>query len=175
MMTIQDRTQAGSFFAGRKGRHMEFRRATREDVERFLDVRMEFVTEIRTIPDADDFRAATLAYLQSHIEQDDFAIYLALENREIVSCCMASVYRTPPLPSCRSGVAAKLLNVYTKPEFRRRGLAEQLVRMLLRELEACGVEKVQLDYTEAGLPLYRKLGFTELTHQMERRLPLERQ
>ncbi len=153
---------------------MEFRRATKDDAERFTDVRMEFVTQIRTIPDPQAFRARTLAYLLEHIEGDDLLVYLALEDGVIVSSCMASLYQTPPVPSCPTGQTAELLNVYTKREFRRRGLAEQLVRMLFVQLRQRGVEKVLLDYTEDGLPLYQKLGFTELPHQMELKLLPER-
>lgn len=154
---------------------MEFRRATKADVEAFVDVRIEFVTQIRTIADVDDFRARTLEYLTDHIERDDLLIYLALEDGEIVSSCMASLYQTPPVPSCRTGRTAELLNVYTKQEFRRRGLAEQLIRMLFTQLQARGIEKVLLDYTEDGLPLYQKLGFTVLPHQMELKLLPERE
>lgn len=152
---------------------MEFRRATKADVEAFVDVRIEFVTQIRTIADVDDFRARTLEYMTDHIETDDLLVYLAVEDGEIVSSCMASLYRTPPVPSCRTGRTAELLNVYTKQEFRRRGIAEQLIRMLFTQLQARGVEKVLLDYTEDGLPLYQKLGFSLLPHQMELKLPLE--
>ena len=152
---------------------MEFRRATKADVEAFVDVRVEFVTQIRTIADVDDFRARTLEYLTDHIERDDLLVFLALEDGEIVSSCMASLYQTPPVPSCRTGCTAELLNVYTKREFRRRGIAEQLIRMLFTQLQARGVETVLLDYTEDGLPLYQKLGFSLLPHQMELKLPLE--
>ena len=149
---------------------MEFRRATKADVEAFVDVRIEFVTQIRTIADVDDFRARTLEYLTDHIEKDDLLVYLAVEDGRIVSSCMASLYQTPPVPSCRTGHTAELLNVYTKREFRRRGLAEQLIRMLFTQLQARGVETVLLDYTEDGLPLYQKLGFVVLPHQMELKL-----
>ena len=152
---------------------MEFRRATKADVEAFVDVRIEFVTQIRTIADVDDFRARTLEYLTDHIEKDDLLVYLAVEDGRIVSSCMASLYQTPPVPSCRTGHTAELLNVYTRREFRRRGLAEQLIRMLFTQLQARGIEKVLLDYTEDGLPLYQKLGFVELTHQMELKLSPE--
>ena len=150
---------------------MEFRRATKADIEAFVNVRIEFVTQIRTIANVDDFRASTLDYLTDHIEMDDLLIYLAVEDGQIVSSCMASLYQTPPVPSCHTGRTAELLNVYTKREFRRRGLAEQLIRMLFTQLQARGVEKVLLDYTEDGLPLYQKLGFTVLPHQMELKLP----
>lgn len=151
---------------------MEIRRAGVDDLESFVDVRIEFITQIRTIREIDAFRNSTLAYLRAHIERDDLVIFLAVDQGRIVSSCMACVYQTAPVPSCLTGKTAKLLNVCTRLEYRRRGLAEQLIRLLLAELRARDVEKVVLDYTEDGLPLYQKLGFTILPCQMQLILPV---
>jgi GNAT superfamily N-acetyltransferase len=51
--------------------------------------------------------------------------------------------------------------VLTAPEFRRRGFAEQLMRVALEYTERRGVAVVKLDATEMGGGLYRKLGFVE--------------
>lgn len=51
--------------------------------------------------------------------------------------------------------------VLTAPEFRRRGFAELLMRKALQFVEARGVTTVKLDATEAGVNLYRRLGFVE--------------
>ena len=150
---------------------MEFRRATRSDIEAFAEIRVAFLTLIRTIDNPAAFYEETLRYLDAHIEQDDLLIYLALDQGEIVSTCMACLFQTAPLPSCASGKAAELLNVYTLSGYRRMGLAETLIRMLLEELQQRGVEKVLLDYTDDGLPLYEKLGFTRLPYEMQLKLP----
>ena len=151
---------------------MDFRRANKDDVEQFVATRIEFLTLIRTIGNTNEFRDSTLSYINSHIDQDDLVIYLAVDQGKIVSSCMACLYQTPPLPSCLTGKTAELLNVYTQADYRRKGIAERLVRMLLAELHARNVEKVMLDYTDDGLALYQKLGFTILPYQMELKLPL---
>jgi GNAT superfamily N-acetyltransferase len=51
--------------------------------------------------------------------------------------------------------------VLTLPEFRGRGLAGQLVGMLIEILRARGHERIGLDATAMGAPLYRKFGFRE--------------
>ena len=83
---------------------------------------------------------------------------------------MACIFQTAPLPSCPEGKTAELLNVYTKSGYRRKGLAEKLVNMLLAELKQKDVRKIVLEYTDDGFPLYQKLGFTEIDHQMQLRL-----
>ena len=52
-------------------------------------------------------------------------------------------------------------NVAVDPAFRRQGIAEKLVTMLIEEARARGVSEISLDATEAGRPLYRKMGFKE--------------
>ena len=52
-------------------------------------------------------------------------------------------------------------NVVTKDGFRGRGLATALVKHLLAGAEGMGLERVMLNATEAGRPIYEKLGFQE--------------
>lgn len=56
---------------------------------------------------------------------------------------------------------AHLMNVYTAPAFRRRGIARMLVTALMDEARQRGATEISLDATEAGRPLYRSLGFRE--------------
>lgn len=149
---------------------MEYRQATVEDIDAFIDYRMEFVTLIRKLDNEDDFRIKTKDYLLKHIDNDDLIIYIALEDHVIVSSCMACVFQTAPLPSCPEGKTAELLNVYTKEKYRRKGLAEKLVSMLLNNLKENNIKKVVLEYTDDGFSLYKKLGFMEIDHQMQLRL-----
>lgn len=149
---------------------MEYRRANRGDVDLIVENRMEFVTSIRKIKDIEGFRNKTKKYIKEHIEKDDLIIFVAIDENEIVCSCMACIYRTVPKPSCQNGVSAELLNVYTLNEYRRNGHAEKLIRLLIKEVKDLGVEKIVLDYTDMGLPLYEKLGFIPSHNQMLLRL-----
>ena len=152
---------------------MVYRLAARGDVERFAAVRIEFLKLIRTIENPEAFAADTVRYLGEHIEGDDLVILLAVDGDVIAASCMACLFQTAPVPSCPTGKTAELLNVYTLPAYRRQGHAETLLRRMLRELQDRGVEKVLLDYTDDGLPLYEKLGFTRLPYEMQLRLPAD--
>lgn len=57
--------------------------------------------------------------------------------------------------------------VLVDPSFRRRGIATELVRAALDNLDAVGVEAVKLDATPEGAPVYESLGF-EAELQIER-------
>jgi GNAT superfamily N-acetyltransferase len=58
-----------------------------------------------------------------------------------------------------------ILNVYVRPDFRRRGIAERLVRAILDEVKARGGARVWLHASEQGRPIYTRMGFA-LTNEM---------
>lgn len=71
------------------------------------------------------------------------------------------VYEKPFRPDNGSGRYGVVYNVVTKDGFRGRGLATALVKHLLAGAEEMGLERVMLNATEAGRPIYEKLGFQE--------------
>jgi GNAT superfamily N-acetyltransferase len=64
-----------------------------------------------------------------------------------------------------SPVRAYLHNVYTEPEFRRRGIARMLVETIVHWCRAQGFRSVTLHASEHGRSLYHGLGFVE-TNEM---------
>ncbi|GAA5534655.1 GNAT family N-acetyltransferase [Deinococcus aluminii] len=53
-----------------------------------------------------------------------------------------------------------LLNVYTHPDHRGGGLARTLTETAIAETRARGIRVMSLHASEAGRPIYQKLGFT---------------
>jgi GNAT superfamily N-acetyltransferase len=76
------------------------------------------------------------------------------------------IYETLPTPSCLSGKSGLLINVHTEESYRRRGLSSTLLTMLIEEARRLGVGRIQLTYTDAGYPLYVKLGFEKAGRDM---------
>jgi GNAT superfamily N-acetyltransferase len=54
---------------------------------------------------------------------------------------------------------ANILNVYTRPESRRMGLARTLVEQAMEWCRANGISTVILHASDAGRPLYESMGF----------------
>ena len=146
---------------------MEYRRATLHDMDKFLQTRMEFVASIRNIPDVETFEKNTKKYLTDNIESDKVIVLIAIEQGEIISSCMACLFELAPLTRCINGKYAELMNMYTKKGFRKCGHAKKLLGMLMAELKCLGVEKLLLEYTPEGLPVYEKMGFEPLPNQMQ--------
>jgi GNAT superfamily N-acetyltransferase len=60
---------------------------------------------------------------------------------------------------------AWIQNVYVVPQFRRRGIARELMRTLIDWCRAQGFQSVSLHASADGRPLYEQLGF-EATNEM---------
>ena len=65
-----------------------------------------------------------------------------------------------------SGKRAHIMNVYTRNNYRRQGIAYQMVSFLIEEAKQNGVTDISLDATELGRPLYEKFGFSKTEEGM---------
>lgn len=149
---------------------MEFRMAVAEDIDALTQNRMDFVASIRTLDDPESFRRATRAYFTEHLNDGTLVGYLCVEEGAIISSCVLCISQVMPMRSAPDGKVGLLLNVYTIPSHRGRGLARSLVGMMLDRARELGLSKVELEATEDGYPLYRTLGFAVSERHMELRL-----
>jgi GNAT superfamily N-acetyltransferase len=108
-------------------------------------------------------------YLSQAIPAGSFRGWFAtIENKVVAGGAVILV----PWPShtydgeCRR---ANILNVYTYPEFRRKGIARQLMEFMIEWCRNQGLAMVYLHASQDGRALYESLGF-ELTSEMRLKL-----
>ena len=145
---------------------MEIRKVKLSDIDMLVDNRLQFVCSIRNIADRDEFRMNTREYAKKHLEDNSLIAFIAMDNGKIVSSCILCIYETLPVPSCLNGKIGLLLNVYTLKDYRHQGLSYSLLTQLIEEAKLLEVGKIQLDYTEDGYHLYKKIGFEKLDREM---------
>ncbi|SDO04281.1 GNAT family N-acetyltransferase [Acetanaerobacterium elongatum] len=141
---------------------MEYRKATLQDIDELVDIRIAMRNERENVKEIDivQFRENTRAYFQTGMTDNSYISWVAVENSNIVSISGMCFYRIPPTYANITGLVAYVMSVYTKPEFRRRGIAQALFEHLLAEAENRGCTVITLNASPMGRSLYEKYGFT---------------
>ena len=57
--------------------------------------------------------------------------------------------------------------MYTKQEYRRKGIAIKILDILVKESNNKGITAISLEATDMGRPLYEKYGFVKMNNEME--------
>ena len=142
---------------------MIFEKATASDIQTLVGLRIAFLLE-----DEGEMPESTLslisdqlpAYFRCHLNKDLF-VFVCRDADTIAGCCFLSVFEKPANPRFLNGKTGTVMNVYTKPQYRRKGVARKLMQMLLAESADLKLDYVELKATDAGCPLYRSLGFED--------------
>jgi len=110
---------------------------------------------------------ATAAYLREALPRGEYLAWIAEDKAASAGPIGgAGVQLRPILPRPRPGTddlefgpEAIILNVYVEPAWRRRGVADALMREVLQALAARGIRRIVLHASAAGRRLYERLGF----------------
>ncbi len=140
-----------------------FEKAEMSDIASLIGLRTAYLLEdYVTIPQEqlDKISEKLPEYFRRHLNKDCF-VYTAKSENETVSCCFLTVSEKPSNPSFINGFVGTVMNVYTKPDHRRKGLAGKLLKMLLDDAEKMGLDFVELKATDSGYSLYKSLGFKD--------------
>ena len=141
---------------------IEYRKATLDDIDDLIEFRIEFLTPLETEHEStpDELKNALWGYFDEYLTDNTFIAWLAEDNGKIIATSGLSFYTVPPYFNNLTGKVAYIMNMYTKPEYRRKGIGTELFRRLLEEAKAGKITKIVLHATDIGRPLYEKFGFT---------------
>lgn len=142
---------------------MIFEKAGIDDLTSLVELRMSYLTE--DCENLSEFQKKQILeklpnYYRNHLDKDFFA-YVCREEK-IVGCCFLCVAERPSNPAFINGKIGTVMNVYTKPECGRRGIASKLIKSLLSDAEKMNLDFVELKATDAGYNLYKSLGFEDV-------------
>jgi GNAT superfamily N-acetyltransferase len=114
---------------------------------------------------------ATLSaeYLAKHIPEGSFRAWLACDTERPVAGGALIISPWPAHPYDLECRRATILNVYTDHQYRRRGIARQLLQTIIAWCGHAGFARVTLHASEDGRHLYESLGF-EASNEMRLKL-----
>ena len=89
------------------------------------------------------------------------------EQNEIIATGAIVIYDFPPSYTNKSGKKAYVTNMYTKNDYRGKGIATSLLTKLVDEAKNLNITKMWLGASKLGRPVYKKFGFKETDEWME--------
>ena len=142
-----------------------YRRARANDAPDLVDYRVRFLNEQYNHPDdgtTQVLRKSLLEYFAKAIPSNHFIAWIAEYKGKIIATSGMVVWQIPArYGGVESGKIGYLLNFYTVPEARRRGISTRLLDELIREAKLLGLKYLHLHASEDGISIYRKAGFAE--------------
>ncbi len=112
---------------------LTIRLATTEDLDQVVALRMDFLREMQ--PDAlasePEVERLTRRYVEHKLPSGEFMVWFAEEDGRIVGTGGLVLQHGPPTFRNASDLHAYILNMYTIPECRGRGIATMLLRHII--------------------------------------------
>lgn len=147
-----------------------YKRATLEDLEILTDTRiivLRAANKLSNDVDMSEVNAQSYEYYKRALASGEHIAYLVFDKDKIVGAGGVSFFQVMPTFHNPTGRKAYIMNMYTAPEYRRKGIANKTLDLLVEEARKKGVNAISLEATEMGRPLYEKYGFVKMNDEME--------
>lgn len=145
------------------------RAATLADLDVIMQHRRKmFRDDMGTLDAAlDQMERTSRPFIERGLREGFYYGWLAMVNSEVAAGAGIIIHDWLTHPSWpQRGKRAYILNVYTEPKFRRRGLARKVMQAAIDCAKREGLGVVWLHATDRGRPLYEQLGF-ETTNELK--------
>lgn len=138
------------------------RPATIDDLPQILRFRRAMLSETGSAGESslDRMQDSAAAFLRAGFRDGSCIVWMAeTEGGSPVGCGILHIVPWIPSAGDPSQRRVWVHNVYTEPEFRRRGIAGEIIQAMLEWCRTNGFQSVSLHASEQGRRLYESLGF----------------
>ena len=141
-----------------------YKRLTEAELDTFINMRItqlteEYTSEGREVPKDVDLKAALLDFYHKHMADGTFVSWLAMDGDKIIGTSGMSFVEKPPYFTCPTGRIGLLNSMFTDPNYRRRGIARELLHRVVEEARSYGCGAVHITASDMGVKLYTAYGF----------------
>lgn len=148
---------------------VEYRKLTEKDLAIFIEMRINQLREEGAKEDV-DLKPALNDYYSRHMADGTFVAWLAVDGDKIIGTSGMSFVEKPPYFSCPSGRIGLLSSMFTSKEYRRKGIAKELLSRVVNEAKEYGCGVVQITASDMGVLLYTDFGFVKNGNFMQYQL-----
>ena len=140
-------------------------KATNDDLDMVMSSRIEMLKVVNGLSEDISFDKEFIDSTREYFQNSFQTTVLAVDN-DVIGCATICYIKIMPTFDHPSGKRAHIMNVYTRYNYRRKGIAFQMMKILIEDAKQKGVTEISLDATELGRPLYEKFGFSKTEEGM---------
>ena len=147
---------------------VSYRRATAADIPALIELRCAFLAEVNGAdPNDPELSQALFRYFSSHIPTGDFVAFCGIVDDRTVATSGLVFHHHPPSSKNLVGKQAYIMNMYTVPKWRGRGIGTRLLQELLAVARATRCHRVRLNALPKAERVYTRMGFARVDGEME--------
>ena len=151
------------------GMEIEYRRLTEKELDIFIEKRIHQLRE-EGAKEEIDLVPALKDYYQRHMADGTFVSWIAFDGNTMIGTSGMSFVEKPPYFGCPSGKIGLLSSMYTDPDYRRKGIARELLSRVIKDAKEYGCGTIQITASEMGVKLYTDFGFVHNENFMQYKL-----
>lgn len=150
--------------------NLTYKKATLDDVEILIRTRIEVLRAANKLSenvDVKEVEKTSREYYRIALQDETHTAYLVFDEEKVVGTGGVSYFQVMPTYHNPSGKKAYIMNMYTNPQYRRKGIAMKTLGLLVKDAKNRGISAISLEATDMGKPLYEKFGFVKMNDEME--------
>ena len=146
-----------------------YEKLTEKELDTFIEMRINQLREEGAKEDI-DLKPALKDYYNRHMADGTFVSWIALDGEKIIGTSGMSFVEKPPYFGCPSGKMGLLSSMFTNPNYRRMGIAKELLHRVVEEARTYGCGTIQITAYDMGVKLYTDYGFVHNGNFMQYKL-----
>lgn len=146
-----------------------YKRLTEKELNTFIEMRIKQLRE-EGAKEEIDLVPSLKQYYMRHMADGTFVSWLAFDEGKIVGTSGMSFVEKPPYFGCPSGKIGLLSSMFTDPDYRRKGIAKELLSRVINDARKYGCGTVQITASDMGVKLYSNFGFVHNDNFMQYKL-----
>ena len=146
-----------------------YKYASINDIDMLVKTRIEVLKAANCLDDSTDMtkvESESYNYYKNALSDNTHTAILVFDDDKFIGAGGVSYFRVMPTYNNPTGEKAYIMNMYTSPEYRRKGIAYKTLDMLVKDAKSRRITEITLESTKMGRPLYEKYGFIAMTSEM---------
>ncbi|SEQ43925.1 MULTISPECIES: GNAT family N-acetyltransferase [Butyrivibrio] len=143
-----------------------YKKLTENELDQIIEMRInqlteEYTSEGKTVPENVDLKKSLMDFYTKNMAAGTYVSWLAFDGDKIVGTSGMSFAEKPPYFTCPTGRLGILSSMYTDPDYRRMGIATQLLDRVVKEAKDYGCGTIYITASNMGVKLYESYGFKQ--------------